>query len=105
MKKSINAWSIEDKANFEEMFKAVKEAGFEGIELNVDKDDRSAHSLTLEKGTDLDAVLKLSEKYSPFNRRTFSASLKQWKENLWLSDFWIPPFMNSFPIPQRKLMN
>jgi hexulose-6-phosphate isomerase len=64
MKKSINAWTIDDKTDFEGMFKAVKEAGFEGIELNVDKDDRSAHSLTLEKGTPLDAVVKLSEKYS-----------------------------------------
>ena len=63
MKKSINAWTIDDKTDFEGMFKAVKEAGFEGIELNVDKDDRSAHSLTLEKGTPLDAVVKLSEKY------------------------------------------
>ena len=64
MKRSINAWSIEDKLNFEEMFRAVKEAGFESIELNVDKDDRSAHSITLDKGTDLGAVAGLSKKYA-----------------------------------------
>ena len=64
MKKSINAWTIDEKAGFEETFRAVKEAGFEGIELNVDKDGHSEHSITLEKGTDLDAVAKLSEKYS-----------------------------------------
>ena len=46
------------------MFRDVKEAGFEGIELNVDKDGHSAHSITLERGTDLDAVAKLSDKYS-----------------------------------------
>jgi hexulose-6-phosphate isomerase len=64
MKKSINAWTVDPKAGFEETFKSVKEAGFEGIELNIDKDDYSAHSLTLETGTDLDEVLKLSRKYS-----------------------------------------
>jgi hexulose-6-phosphate isomerase len=46
------------------MFRAVKEAGFEGIELNIDGDGSSAHAVTLEKGTDLDAVAKLSQKYS-----------------------------------------
>ena len=64
MKKSINAWTVEDKADFETTFKAVKEAGFEGIELNVDKDGRSAHSITLERGTDLEAVARLSQKYA-----------------------------------------
>jgi hexulose-6-phosphate isomerase len=64
MKKSINAWTVDAGSNFEETFRAVKEAGFEGIELNVDRDGHSAHSITLEKGTDLDALKKLSEKYS-----------------------------------------
>jgi hexulose-6-phosphate isomerase len=64
MKKSINAWTVDAKDGFEDMFRAVKEAGFEGIELNIDKDGYSAHSITLEKGTDLDAVAKLSRKYS-----------------------------------------
>jgi hexulose-6-phosphate isomerase len=64
MKKSINAWTVDPKTGFEDMFKAVKEAGFDGIELNVDKDGNSEHSITLEKGTDLSAVAKLSEKYS-----------------------------------------
>jgi hexulose-6-phosphate isomerase len=63
MKKSINAWSVDDSSGFDEMFRALREAGFEGIELNVDNDDRSAHSLTLEKGTDLGALAKLSQKY------------------------------------------
>jgi hexulose-6-phosphate isomerase len=63
VKKSINAWTIDEKVDFEGMFNAVKEAGFEGIELNVDKDGHSNHSITLEE-TDLDALAKLSEKYS-----------------------------------------
>ena len=64
MYKSINAWTVDKTASFEQMFKDVKEAGFEGIELNVDKDDYSEHSISLEKKTDLDAIAKLSEKYS-----------------------------------------
>jgi hexulose-6-phosphate isomerase len=64
MKKSINAWTIEGNVDFEGTFKAAKEAGFEGIELNVDKDVYSEHSITLEQGTDLDALVKLSQKYT-----------------------------------------
>ena len=64
VKKSVNAWTIDGKIGFEDTFKAVKEAGFEGIELNVDKDGHSAHSLSLEKGTDLDELRALSKKYS-----------------------------------------
>jgi hexulose-6-phosphate isomerase len=63
MKKSINAWTVDAKDNFEDMFRAVKEAGFEGIELNVDQDGHSAHSITLEQGTDLDAIAALSRNY------------------------------------------
>jgi hexulose-6-phosphate isomerase len=64
MKKSINAWTVDAKTGFGETFKAVKGAGFEGIELNIDKDGYSEHSITLERGTDLAALAKLSEKYS-----------------------------------------
>jgi hexulose-6-phosphate isomerase len=64
MKKSINAWTVDAADDFEAAFRAVKEAGFEGIELNVDRDGYSAHSITLEKGTDLEALAGLSRKYS-----------------------------------------
>ena len=47
MKKSINAWTVEDAAEFPELFQQVKEAGFDGVELTVDREDYSAHSLTL----------------------------------------------------------
>ncbi|MBE6883194.1 MAG: sugar phosphate isomerase/epimerase [Ruminococcaceae bacterium] len=47
MKRSINAWSIPSDVGFEDMFRDISKAGFEGIELNVDRDDRSAHSLTM----------------------------------------------------------
>ena len=33
MKKSLNAWTVDGAAGFEEMFSQVKAAGFDGIEL------------------------------------------------------------------------
>lgn len=65
MKKSINAWSVDSVANFEDMFKEIKAAGFDGIELNVDgESNASSHSLTL--GTtakELEDILAISKKY------------------------------------------
>ncbi len=48
MKKSLNAWSVPDNVSFEDMFTQLREAGFDGVELNVDSPGRQAHSLTLE---------------------------------------------------------
>lgn len=64
MKKSINAWSVDSKTNFADMFAQLKKAGFDGIELNVDAEGNSAHSLTL--GTtekELADILALSKQY------------------------------------------
>lgn len=64
MKKSINAWSVDSKVGFEEMFSQIKEAGFDGIELNVDAEGHSEHSLTLSTtAEDLAEIKALSEKY------------------------------------------
>lgn len=64
MKKSLNAWTVDGNATFEEMFSQVKEAGFDTIELNVDKEGHSAHSLTLTTTQEeLAAIKALSEKY------------------------------------------
>jgi hexulose-6-phosphate isomerase len=41
----INAWTAPGGATFEEFFAAVAEAGFDGVELNIDS--AGAHSLTL----------------------------------------------------------
>jgi hexulose-6-phosphate isomerase len=64
MKKSINAWSVDSKTNFEDMFAQIKKAGFDGIELNVDgKENASAHSLTLETThKELEDILAISKK-------------------------------------------
>lgn len=64
MKKSINAWSVDSKTNFEDMFSQIKKAGFDGIELNVDAKGNSAHSLTLETtDKELADIRALSDKY------------------------------------------
>ena len=65
MKKGMNAWSVNDSFSFEETFAAVARAGFDGIELNVDKPGRSAHSLTMETNEkDYAMIRELSQKYS-----------------------------------------
>jgi hexulose-6-phosphate isomerase len=65
MKKSLNAWAVDAQIGFEETFKIVKESGFDGIELNVDKAGSSAHCLTLDTSIDeLKIIKKLLEKYS-----------------------------------------
>lgn len=64
MKKSINAWSVPSQLTFEETFQAVSEAGFEGIELNLDAEGASAHAFSLSSGeADYDKVKALSQKY------------------------------------------
>lgn len=50
MKKAINAWSVPGSVPFEQMFRDIAAAGFDGIELNIDREGGSAHSLTLSSG-------------------------------------------------------
>ena len=65
MKKSINAWSVDKSICFEDMFCRVKTAGFDGIELNIDSENNSAHSLALSSSKkQLDEIKILSEKYN-----------------------------------------
>ena len=62
MKTSINAWSIRSDADFETAIREAKDAGFEGIEFNVDA--KGAHALTLDvTDAELARISSLSEKY------------------------------------------
>lgn len=62
MKTCINAWSVPGDVGFEAMFRDIKAAGFDGIELNVDKG--GAHALTLDMTDEALAEIKaLSDKY------------------------------------------
>ncbi len=47
MDKSINAWSVPNPVSWEKMFESVAQAGFATIELNIDRDGASAHSIPL----------------------------------------------------------
>lgn len=65
MKRSINAWSLENSLDFEQSFRAAADAGFEGIELNIDAPERSAHSLSMfTTQKDYDLIGNLIQKYS-----------------------------------------
>ncbi len=65
IKKSMNAWTVNRETGFEDMFRQLKDAGFEGIELNIDKEDSSAHSLYMSTDAKRLSELKyLSEQYS-----------------------------------------
>jgi len=65
MLKSLNAWSVPSEVSFEDMFRALSKAGFDGVELNVDKEDASAHALSLSTTkAQLEEIRGLSEKYA-----------------------------------------
>ena len=65
MKKALNAWTVDSATSMADMFEQVRRAGFDGIELNVDKPGASAHALSMETtAAELDAIKKLSEKHS-----------------------------------------
>ena len=57
MKKSINAWTIPSSYTFEATLKAAKEAGFDAIELNLDRAN-NGHSFTLETPEDEIRIVK-----------------------------------------------
>ena len=62
MKTGINAWSIRSDDDFETAFAAASAAGFDGIELNIDRS--GAHALTLDTtDAQLDDICALTEKY------------------------------------------
>lgn len=65
MKKAINAWSVGASTGFEDMFRQVSEAGFDGIELNIDAEGHSAHSLSMKTNVaDAAMIQALAERYS-----------------------------------------
>ncbi|MBQ4353495.1 MAG: sugar phosphate isomerase/epimerase [Clostridia bacterium] len=64
MKKSLNAWTLERKLTFEESFATMKKAGFDGIELNLDRDGASPHAFSMQTtAEEIAAVRRLSEQY------------------------------------------
>ncbi len=64
MKTALNAWTVEASLSMEETFAAVAAAGFDAIELNVDKEG-TAHGLSMSTtAADYAAIRELSKKYN-----------------------------------------
>ena len=64
MKKSINAWTFPNEYSFRDCLSAARDAGFDGIEFNVDAEGKSAHSFTLSTTDgEILAVRALCEEY------------------------------------------
>lgn len=64
MKKVLNAWSVPADVGFPEMFKTLKQAGFDGVELNLDEEGQQVHSLSLNsKQEQLLEIRKLADEY------------------------------------------
>jgi len=75
MKKAINAWSVPNHVTFAEMFSDISKAGFDGIELNLDADNYSSHSLSMNTGNDtFNEIKHLVEEYN-LNIASISTSL------------------------------
>lgn len=73
MKKTMNAWSVNAKEDFDEMFAHLSDCGFEAVELNVDSSDgASAHSLTME--TTVSELREILEKAKHFGLEISSVS-------------------------------
>lgn len=65
MKKSLNAWTLDSSLSFDESFTALKKAGFDGVELNLDAPGASPHAFSMNTSADeITAVRNLSETYA-----------------------------------------
>ena len=65
MKKALNAWSVPGDVAFPELFAQLSAAGFDGVELNLDAPDSSAHSLTMHTtAEEIRAIRELSRQYN-----------------------------------------
>ncbi|MCL1796013.1 MAG: sugar phosphate isomerase/epimerase, partial [Clostridia bacterium] len=80
MRKSINAWSIDSALGMETMFEAVHGAGFDGLELNVDKPDHSAHSLSA--STTAEELARIKALSARFGLPVVSVSSSLWGKKM-----------------------
>lgn len=64
MKKALNAWTVPAQVSFEELFQKLSAAGYDGVELNLDR-EAGGHGLTMET-TQLQTaeIKKLSQTYN-----------------------------------------
>lgn len=65
MKKALNAWSVPANVPFEALFPALKKAGFDAVELNLDAAGAGAHALSPETPSSaLRQIRALSEEHA-----------------------------------------
>lgn len=65
MKIAINAWAIPAAVSFQELFASLAAVGFDGVELNLDKEGASAHALSLSTDdTQLREIMSLSRQFN-----------------------------------------
>lgn len=84
MKKALNAWTLDTSLSMEEAFAAVSAAGFDGIELNLEREGASPHSLFLSTSSaDYAEIRALSKKY---NLPVCSISSSLWGANMGVAD-------------------
>lgn len=84
MKSALNAWTVESSLDMEQTFAAVAAAGFSAIELNVDAEGKSHHSLSLStSAADYAAIRALSEKY---NLPVASVSTSLWGSKMGIAE-------------------
>ncbi|MEG0768138.1 MAG: sugar phosphate isomerase/epimerase family protein, partial [Clostridia bacterium] len=84
MKKAINAWTIPENVSFADMFRDISGAGFDGIELNIDAEQHSAHSLSLQ--TDHSTLLQLRQLSQDFQLPICSISTSLYGGTLGAND-------------------
>lgn len=72
MKKAINAWSVPKHITFSRMFHDISAAGFNGIELNIDADNFSNHSLTM--NTEESTFSEINDLVKRYNLKVTSIS-------------------------------
>ena len=64
MKKALNAWTVPAQVPFEELFQKLSAAGYDGVELNLDR-EATGHALTMDTTSSQTAeIKKLSQAYN-----------------------------------------
>ncbi len=64
MKKALNAWTVPAQVPFEELFQKLSAAGYDGVELNLDR-EATGHALTMDTTSVQTAeIKKLSQAYN-----------------------------------------
>ena len=93
MKKALNAWSVPSEVPFDAMFASLAKAGFEGVELNVDRAGASAHALSLASTAADYAAIRASAERAGLALPTISTTTERfgtWASSIGISSTALP---------------